>query len=371
MKIIQLVTQMEAGGAQRVAYLLKNELDLRGYESTLWFLYTKRPAYARQAQVHSLMDQPPSPIDYFKILFRLARLIHREKPDAVITHTHYANVMGHAVSCLLRVRNRIAVQHNPIHTYPRAVRISDRLAGSIGLYSSNVAVSKTVADSIAAYPRTYRDRVATVFNGVPEPAPAPPRHTTRSRWKIPLDAILLVNVGRFSLQKNQEFLIRLLERDRKLHLLLVGDGELRQRLRDAALQVDVIDRVHFTGEVSPEDVSALVSASDVFVLPSLFEAVSMVMLEAMLLGVPIISSDIPSAREFLAGDGLLVDTASPQKWLASIQMLLDRPDLAAEMTARAKTKAQRYTVPRMADAYERLIAPAGSPHLVGSADGVL
>src|SRR5580698_7345164 len=256
-------------------------------------------------------------------------MIYVERPDVLITHTHYANVLGNLVASILRLRTRIAVQHNPTHTFPRLARIADRAAGSVGLYSRIVAVSQTVSESVSRYPLTYRQRLTTAFNGVPEPGPTPPREITRKRWNIPAEAPLLVNVGRLSQQKNQEFLIRLLQKGADLHLLLVGEGELRDRLKAAARDLGVAARVHFTGEVTPDEVSALISAGDVFVLPSLFEAVSMVMLEAMLLGVPIVSSDIPSAREFLAEDGVLVETAYPEKWLAAIRMLLDRPDLAA------------------------------------------
>jgi glycosyltransferase involved in cell wall biosynthesis len=370
MKIIQLVTQMEAGGAQRVAHLLNNELRLRGYDSSLWFLYTKRPAYARVPHVHSLLGQSPSLLDYFRIVIRLVRLISAEKPDVLITHTHYANVMGHVLSTLLRVRTRIAVQHNPTHTYPRMVRIVDRLIGTIGVYSRNVAVCGTVVESIASYPRTYRGRVTTVFNGAPEPASGAPRHITRRRWDIPLEATLLVNVGRFSLQKNQEFLVRLIHEDTNVHLLLVGDGELHESLHKLAVHLQVIDRVCFTGEVSQEDVSSLISASDIFVLPSRYEAASMALLEAMLLGIPVISNDIPSSREFLAEGGILVDTASPQRWLSAIRMLSDRPDIASEMATRAKARAQRFTLPRMADAYEGLIVPIEPLCSARSLDGV-
>ena len=270
MKIIQLITCMEAGGVQRVAYLLKGELENRGYDSTIWFLYTKRPAYADVPGIYSLLDHSPSALDYFKILFRLARMIHREKPDVLITHTYYSNVLGHLLSSVLGVRDRIAVQHNPAHSYPRVARIADSLAGSIGFYTSNVAVSKTVEESLARYPRSYRDRVTVVYNGVPAPSEPAPRDVTRQRWNIPIDAAVLVNVGRFSRQKNQEFLIRLLEKAKDLHLLLVGDGELREWLHALPVQLQVIDRVHFTGEVSPADVTSLISCSDIFVLPSLF-----------------------------------------------------------------------------------------------------
>ena len=367
MKIIQLVTQMEAGGAQRVAFLLKNEFDHRGHDSTLWFLYTKRPAYAGISGVASLMNHSPSPLSYFKILMRFARLIRKEKPDVLITHTHYANVLGHVLSSVLRVRHRIAVQHNPTHTYPRAARMADSLMGSIGMYSSNVAVSRTVAQSIAGYPRSYRERVAIVYNGVPSPATPAPRLATRQRWNIPFDAPLLVNVGRFSLQKNQEFLIRLIADSKQLHLLLVGDGELRQRLHELSVDLNVNDRVHFTGEVSPADVTSLISASDIFVLPSLFEAVGMVVLEAMLLGVPVVSNDIPSSHEFIREDGVIVNINSPGEWLTSIRILLDQPGSGAEMAARAKLKAQRFTVQRMADAYEGQMALVGPQRL---AEGV-
>jgi glycosyltransferase involved in cell wall biosynthesis len=367
MKIIQLITCMEAGGVQRVAYLLKGELENRGYDSTIWFLYTKRPAYADVPGIYSLLDHSPSALDYFKILFRLARMIHREKPDVLITHTYYSNVLGHLLSSVLGVRDRIAVQHNPAHSYPRVARIADSLAGSIGFYTSNVAVSKTVEESLARYPRSYRDRVTVVYNGVPAPSEPAPRDVTRQRWNIPIDAAVLVNVGRFSRQKNQEFLIRLLEKAKDLHLLLVGDGELREWLHALPVQLQVIDRVHFTGEVSPADVTSLISCSDIFVLPSLFEAVGLVVLEAMVLGKPVVSNDIPSSREFIGEDGVLVDIASPGNWLSSIQWLLDRPDIVSEMVTRAMAKARRFTVPRMADGYEAAIVPVRS-HLFAQSD---
>jgi glycosyltransferase involved in cell wall biosynthesis len=363
MKIIQLVTQMEAGGAQRVAYLLKQEFHRRGHDSRLLFLYTKRPAYGGKPHVESLLDHSPSPIDYFKIMIRLARLLSREMPDVLITHTHYANVMGHALSSLLHVPSRIAVQHNPTHTYPYAARISDRLLGSIGAYSHNVAVAGTVTDSIARYPMAYLTRVTQVFNGVPEPNPSMPRHVTRNRWNIPLEVPLLVNVGRFSHQKNQEFLIRLIEKDKTLHLLLVGDGELRELFNGLAVDLRVTDRVHFTGEVRQDEVIELISASDIYVLPSRFEAASVVMLEAMLLGIPIVSNDIPSGREFLGEDAVLADTAVPDRWLNSIRMLLARPDVVSEMATRARIRAHRFTVPRMADGYEKLLDPEAGPIL--------
>jgi len=357
MKIIQLITCMEAGGVQRVAFLLKNEFDTRGYDSSIWFLYKKRPAYTGIAGIGSLIDHPPSRFDYLKIVIRLARMIFKEKPDVLIAHTYYANVLGHLLSTALGVRYRIAVQHNPTYSYPSLARIADSIVGSLGIYTSNVVVSKTVEDSVVSYSRSYRERVSVVYNGVPEPSVASSRDETRRRWKLPLEAAVLVNVGRFSTQKNQEFLIRLLETNKDLHLLLVGDGELHDSLRRLPVEVNVEDRVHFTGEVGSNEVSSLISCSDILVLPSLFEAVGLVVLEAMMLGKPVVSNDIPSSREFIGEDGILVDIASPEKWLSAIQTLLDRPELVAAMVLRAKNRVRRFSVSRMADGYEEKMMP--------------
>jgi len=214
-----------------------------------------------------------------------------------------------------------------------------------------------VEDSVVSYSRSYRERVSVVYNGVPEPSVASSRDETRRRWKLPLEAAVLVNVGRFSTQKNQEFLIRLLETNKDLHLLLVGDGELHDSLRRLPVEVNVEDRVHFTGEVGSNEVSSLISCSDILVLPSLFEAVGLVVLEAMMLGKPVVSNDIPSSREFIGEDGILVDIASPEKWLSAIQTLLDRPELVAAMVLRAKNRVRRFSVSRMADGYEEKMMP--------------
>jgi glycosyltransferase involved in cell wall biosynthesis len=357
MKILEIVTQMEAGGAQRIAYLLHAELKRRGHESQLCFLYEKRPAYAKTPDVFPLLDSSPSFVGYGRIILNLMRLIYREKPDAVITHTHYANVLGQAIAWLMNVSSRIAVHHNPVDTYPRAALRADRLLGAAGVYTGCVAVSETVAASMNKYPDSYRDRLHVVYNGTPLPPLPAYRDLVRSGWNIPENALLLVNVGRLSKQKNQEFLLRLLPSNLALHLLLVGDGEHGAHLRALAKESGIAERVHFTGEVSHEQVSSLVAAADIFVFPSLYEAVGMVMLEAMLLGVPVISSDIPSSREFLSGTGLLVDTATPEKWLEAIDSLIRCPEYASKMAEQAKTRAQRFTVQRMADGYEELLAP--------------
>lgn len=196
MKIVQVVTQMEAGGAQKVAHLLHEGLRERGHETELLFLYTKRPAYAGLRGVRSLCARPPSAVTYLTIFDNLWQTIQQLQPDAFISHTHYANIMGHVAGSLAHVPVRIAVHHNPLPTYPKPCRATDYLLGQLGAYSRVVAVSDAVAETLRSYPHRYKRRLHRIYNGLPRPDFE--FSDVRARWRIPADKPLVVNVGRLS-----------------------------------------------------------------------------------------------------------------------------------------------------------------------------
>ena len=166
MKILQVVTQMEYGGAQRVAYLLHQEMKKRGHDSELCFLYVKRSVYQHESGIRYLCDHQPNALDYIRIAKRLYTWIRRCQPDAIVAHTHYANILALFVGWLAHVQTRVAVQHNPVQTYPGISRPVDWLFGSLGIYTKQVAVSDAVIDSMRTYPESYRQTVERVYNGV-------------------------------------------------------------------------------------------------------------------------------------------------------------------------------------------------------------
>ena len=112
MKVVQIVTQMEAAGAQEVAYQLHEGLSRKGHASELWFLYTKRPVVGLRG-VSSIWIALPSVQEYLAIAGRLYRKLRQHRSDAVITHTQYANVLGQTVAAAVGVPKRIAVHHGP------------------------------------------------------------------------------------------------------------------------------------------------------------------------------------------------------------------------------------------------------------------
>lgn len=363
MKVIQIVTQMEAGDPQKVAHLLHEGLKARVRHPELWFLYTKRDVYQHRDGVHSLFDHPPKSFDYAVIAARLYRRLRETRPDVVITHTHYANVVGQAIAHAAGVPQRIAVHHNPLDAYPPAARILDRVLGSTGSYSGVVAVSEAVAATLQSYPRRYLRRLTTVRNGLAFPQ----REfgvDVRAQYEIPHSAPLLLNVGRLSPQKNHALLLHALRQVPEAHLAIVGAGELRESLAALARQLKISRRVHFTGEIPGHEVAAFFRSCDAFVFPSLWEGLPMAVIEALHAGAAIVASDIPAMREVLGDTALIVPANDAPALAGAIRRVLNDPELALTLRSSARRRAAGFNAGSMINGYYQLIH-GGSTAAVG------
>jgi len=354
MKIVQLVTQMEAGGAQRVAILLNEALQNKGYEAEVWFLYLKRPAYIDVPGVRVLLEHKPSALDYFKIASKLQNLLRSHQPDVFITHTHYANVIGQVIARFCGIPRRVAVQHNPVNTYPKAAKWIDWMLGTTDIYSDNIAVSQVVIDSVDKYPARYKVKLKKIYNGIPKLETQNLGKEGQTRWNLPANAPILINIGRLAHQKNQVTLIKSLLHLKEAHLLLIGEGELRNDLQKQVTALQLKDRVHFLGEMKSQDVLALLSVSDVFVFPSLYEAMPIALLEAMSLGLPIVAGDIPAIREVLDDVGVIVPSTSIEAIARAVQQIVDSSEIANRLRQASIKRADLFSIERMVESYEKL-----------------
>ena len=163
----------------------------------------------------------------------------------------------------------------------------------------------------------------------------------------------ILHVGRLNRQKNHEALVNTMRSLPSANLVLVGDGELRGSIERRVKAAGLSERIHFMGELPPDEVRGVMRACDLFMFPSLFEAMPMALLEAMAAGMPIIASDIPANRELLQDCGVLLPPDPAQFASAATRLLADRT-VAAGLGERATRRATQFTVDAMADGYESL-----------------
>lgn len=366
LKIVNIVTQMEAGGAQSAAIRLACALRDRGHAVETWFLYRKRPTFDGEAGVRVFAPRRPrSLLGYLSLGIAVTAQLRRLRPDVVVTFTHYANVLGGAAAYLAGIRARIATHRSPAHAQPKLAQVLNCAFGIIGVYTANIAVSSTVVESFARYPKRFRRTLTLIHNGVTLEPSTLTRDAARMHLRLPLGVPIIGTVGRLAAVKDHAVLIRALARLPGCYVAIAGDGELRPELDALAASMGAAERVLFLGELSPIDVRHFLRAIDVFAFCSKHEAFGFAAAEAALAQVPIVCTRIPAMVEiFGAPEGeervLFFEVGDDAGLAARIQVLLDDPQLARKLAKAARERAQFFSFDRMVEGYERLIIRAAA-----------
>jgi glycosyltransferase involved in cell wall biosynthesis len=221
----------------------------------------------------------------------------------------------------------------------RVKRLAHRILYWFGhsLVSGVIAVSTETATSYSSYSARTKN-VFTVLNAVDtELYPAYiDRAEVRAGIGVGPDETLAIVVATFKRQKGHEYLVRAVSETvedlPRLQVAFVGDGELRPEIEKIVRDLNLSDRFLFLR--SRRDVPALLAASDFFVLPSLWEGLSVALLEAMASEVPVIATDVSGTRSLIVDDetGILVPPGQVEPLATALRSLAADP----EATVRAR-----------------------------------
>jgi colanic acid/amylovoran biosynthesis glycosyltransferase len=151
-------------------------------------------------------------------------------------------------------------------------------------------------------------------------------------------------VGRLTPAKGQHILLAavatLRERGRDIHLRIVGDGVDRKSLERHVAALALESRVTFEGPIAPDRIRDFYATSDLFVLPSFAEGVPVVLMEAMSMGLPVVSTTVAGIPELIRNgqDGLLVAPSDPGLLANAIERLMDDAELRSRLALSARER---------------------------------
>jgi len=191
------------------------------------------------------------------------------------------------------------------------------------------------------------------------------RERARASLGLPPDAFVVGCVARQAPEKNLVLLVRAFAMfaartsspRAPLRLVLAGpDGGERAAIDAAIAELGVGDRVSLPGPV--DDPERVLSALDVFTLTSWMEGSPFAVLEAMAMGLPIVSTAAGALAEMLDDNAIIVDPVAPLATMHALMLLHRRPDLRATLGRRSLALARRASLPRMVGRYERLLEAA-------------
>ena len=370
-RIVLVQTQAEGAGAQEISRILGLGLEARGYDVHHVFFFRRTAAYDQQPNTFfCALERPNGPLGVARMFAALVRHLRELRPDVVLCFQHYGNLIGTLAARLAGIRAVVANRTSARLQEPRWTHWAEFALGTTGLFTRLVVNSKAMADEYGSYPRRYQARVLRIDHGFESKTTALGRDDARKLFALPLDAPVLGSVARLHPAKNLDAAIRLMTADPTWHLALAGQGAARKQLETLAKKLDVSDRVHFVGELSPGRIGAFLRALDVFVFPSHAETFGLAVVEAAQAGVPVVANDLAILHEVLEVDGepcaLFVDADDPAAFAATVRRLLADEELRADLSSRGTGLARRYSLDAMVARYAALIEDVGT-HRTGAA----
>jgi glycogen synthase len=284
----------------------------------------------------------------------MRRAVHEFRPDVLHVQCFGPNgVYATALSTITRVPLVVSLQGETVmddfDVYEHSVTMRTMLRLAIRRAAAVTGCSAfTLRDAESRFGlRPGRGQV--IFNGVALEQPA-------SSAQPPVSGRYVLALGRVVHKKGFDLLLRGFAELSGYHdvsLVIGGEGPELPPLRRLAADLKIADRVQFVGRLSREDVAALTSRADIFVLPSRVEPFGIVVLEAWRAGCPVIATTHGGPPEFVdeGETGLLVDPADHGQMAAALAKLLDDQQLRHVMGDRERARVQTFAWPRIADRY--------------------
>jgi glycosyltransferase involved in cell wall biosynthesis len=377
MKIVQVQTQAEAGGAQRISDMVGEGLRARGHDVRTVFMYRKTDVYDRDPCADFILTEPPrSLLGQIRAAAGLASYLRNARPDAVITFQHYGNIFGTIGARFAGANFIIANQSGAPQT--RGVRgiltQIDKLMGTFGAYHANVVNSRWTEAQFDTFPKAYQRRMSRIDHGVPTPSAAMDKAAARAAFGLPQRAWLAVSSGRMAPSKNQIALVGALAHLPDIHLAIAGTGPEQDAIIALARDNGVTDRLHLVGEVPPARIFEFLAAGDAYAFSSLTETFGLAVVEAAISGLPVVTSKLDVLREVLTTDdgeaaALFVD-ADAKGVAEGLAELIARPALAAKLAAAGRQLKEQYSPARMCAGYEELLLSRSLSHRCDSVDNL-
>jgi glycogen(starch) synthase len=347
------------GGLETLVRQLAGVLQSRGHDVAIVTSHGREAASGddsidgvpvRRVDAHDVVEVRDA-AGILRVELDILRLAREFAPDVV--HSHDAGPVLWMYSRVARRDRRplVVTLHNVMTR--KFESVLPVLAKMLRDADWVTAVSQAVADDVLEYEPSVAARMSVIVNGI---APLSAEVTA-----IPDGPPRLLCMGRLDHQKGFDVAIAALAQLRRRYadarLVVAGDGPERDRLLALACTLGVDDSVDFLGEVGPERVAALLGACAAVVMPSRFEGLPLVALEAAWAGRPIVAAQSPGLTEAVVpGETAVTVPAEDAGALAEgIGELLGDSRRAGELGRRARAVAERrYSLDRCVDDYERL-----------------
>lgn len=341
MKICFITATLAGGGAERVIANLANEMISRGHQVTILLTTEKIVEYSlnEQIEVIQVSNKTAHGIkERIRRVCSLRKYFKQHKDSYYISMPTDTNIFVLLASLFLNINLVISERNDPNQYEHWIIRN--------GLYCLAKKIVFQTKDASLCFSKRLQRQGKIIFNPVSETLPMPYIGAREKR---------IAAVGRLDEQKNHKMLINAFSHFVKGHpeyqLDIYGKGPLQEALTNQIKEMALVEKIHLRG--FSKDVWSEASNAMMYVLSSDYEGMPNSLLEAMAMGMPVISTDCPIGGASMLIEhkvnGLLVPVEDSEKLYWAMCFLVDNPDVAESYSKEAIKTRESLSVKRICD----------------------
>lgn len=360
-KIIFFITGTNMGGAEVVVKNLMFNLDKDLFDL---ILISMRPIGVIGKEINK--EYPVYSLDINKkfnpsFLIRLYKILKKERPDILHCHLFHANLIGRIIGKMAKVPYIISTIH------------SDNIGGKFRyillkktdfLNDITVVVSNKIKQSLVEKKIISEQKIKVIYNGVEEPDLSITEkdiENKKKELKIENNSPILLSVGRLHPVKGHIYLIKamkeIVDKYPKSKLILIGEGEERQRLETEVKKLKLENNVLFLGEIKAEDI--YYRLADIYVQPSLVEGLPLTIIEALKNNCLVVATNVGGIPEIIQDNvnGFLIKPGDENSLSSFIKKVLSFSQEEKDNFINFKNKdkfLQKFYLSSMIDCYRRI-----------------
>ncbi len=336
MKISFFIGSMAGGGAERVISILANHYSEKGWDVDIALLLKNEVGYKLNENIN-IVDLSGKSQSYIKNaikwVFDIRKYLKKRKPERIVSFIGRINALVLMSTFGIKIPVIVSERNDPKHDG----------RGNFMLKLCNISYGfkhcKAIVHQTKYEESCFDSSLAPKSYVIPNPIEVKTEKGVSQKGRI-------VTAGRLGPQKRHTMLInaitQLNDEFPEIKADIYGDGELKNSLQELIDNNNMSDRITLRGNVS--DLHNQISTADIFVMTSDFEGLSNALLEAMMLGLPCISTDYPGADEVINDgvNGLLVPMGDEEKLAQAIKRVLNDDELRENLSKQALLTSENY-----------------------------
>ncbi|MCW8909310.1 MAG: glycosyltransferase family 4 protein, partial [Gammaproteobacteria bacterium] len=332
-KLMQITHDLAIGGLQQVVVNICRMIDKDKFDVTVLCLRDKGEFETEIEKLGIkviLVPQKENGADYFSFM-KVAKIIKQENIEIIHTHNTQPFIDGTIGALISGVRTVIHTDHAREFPDKRRYMFAEWLMSHFAY--KVVGVSEHTSRNLNKYERIAKNKIVTIPNGIEESIYDIDIDVMKKKHEIGIlrDGPVIGLGVRLSRQKGITYLLQampsIIAKFPDVTLVIAGKGDYEERLRNEANDLGINENIIFIG--ARLDMQEILKVLDLYVLPSLFEGLPMVLLEAMASGCPIVATDVGGNSQAITHgeNGSLVESENPEGLAKEVVKLLGDENL--------------------------------------------